>query len=201
MKHTLPLGMAVIGMIALSAFTIGNETYKMDTKASLLEWTGKKLTGEHTGTILFSSGSVEVQKDVITGGKFEIDMTTIEDKDLSGDWKTKLENHLKSADFFDSGKFPKATFVITSVTPLVTPNEGGFTHKVKGNLQIKDKTNEIAFDAAIKMKEGKVTCVGAAVVDRSKFDVKYASKTFFAEIGDKMVYDEFTVKFNIAAAK
>ena len=201
MKNKIILGFTVIGTIALSAFTIGNETYKVDTKASSLEWTGKKLTGEHTGTIHITSGSVEVQNNMIKEGKFEIDMTSIENKDLTGEWKGKLEDHLKSVDFFDTGKFPKATFIITSVKPLSVPNAGGFTHTVKGNLTIKDKTNEISFDAIMKIDATKVACVGTATVDRTKFDVKYHSKTFFAEIGDKMIYDEFQLKFNISAIK
>lgn len=198
MKKTI-LGVAVIGMIVLSAFKMVNDTYKVDTKSSSLEWTGKKLTGEHTGTIHLSSGVVEMQNNTIKGGKFEIDMTSIDNKDLTGEWKAKLENHLKSADFFDAAKFPKATFVVTSVKPLSAPKEGGFTHTIKGNLTIKDKTNEISFDAIVKIESGKVSCVGTASVDRSKFDVKYGSKTFFAEIGDKMIYDEFQLKFNIVA--
>ena len=196
------LGVTVIGMITLSAFTFKGDTYKVDTKASSMEWTGKKLTGEHNGTILLSSGEIEVTKDVVTGGKFEIDMTTIEDKDLQDpSWKSKLEGHLKSADWFDTQKFQKATFVITSVTPIKDAKDGGYTHTVKGNLTIKDKTNEISFDAVVKMADGKVACVGQATLDRSKYDIKYGSKTFFPEIGDKLIYDEFTVKFNVVATK
>lgn len=196
------LGAAVIGMITLSAFTFKGDTYKVDTKTSSMEWTGKKLTGEHNGTILLSSGEIEMTNDVVTGGKFEIDMTTIADKDLQDPaYKAKLEGHLKSADFFDVQKFAKATFVIISVTPIKEAQEGGYTHTVKGNMTIKDKTIEISFDAVIKMATGKVACVGQAILDRSKFDIKYGSKTFFPEIGDKLIYDEFTVKFNVVATK
>src|SRR4051812_22003659 len=107
-------GVALIGLITLCAYTLKNDNYAVNTKLSTIEWTGKKLTGEHTGTILLSSGEIEAQKREIKSGKFEIDMSSIEDKDLSGEWKAKLEGHLKSADFFNAAKFPKATFVITS---------------------------------------------------------------------------------------
>jgi polyisoprenoid-binding protein YceI len=167
-----------------------------------LEWNGKKLKGEHNGTIMLSSGEIIINKDAVTGGTFEIDMNSLTDKDLTDpSYKTKLEGHLKSADFFDAQKFPKAKFVITSVTPIKEAKEGGYTHTVKGNLTIKDKTNEISFDAVIKMAEGKVACVGTATIDRSKFDIKYGSKSFFPEIGDKLIYDEFIVKFNVVAVK
>ena len=75
------------------------------------------------------------------------------------------------------------------------------THTVKGMLTIKDKTNEITFDAVLKITETQASCTGTAVVDRSKFDVKYGSKSFFPDIGDKMIYDEFTLKFNVVAVK
>ncbi|MBI4932092.1 MAG: YceI family protein [Bacteroidetes bacterium] len=200
MKKTI-YGVTVIGMIALSAFTMNDDIYKVDTKASSLEWTGKKLTGEHNGTILLSSGEITMKKDVVTGGKFEIDMTSIEDKDLSGEWKTKMDGHLKSADFFDPVKFPKGKFEIISATPIKDAKEGDFTHHVKGNLTIKEITNLIEFDAVIKMKGENIACVGTATIDRSKFDIKYGSKSFFPEIGDKIIYDEFTVKFNVVASK
>lgn len=201
MKKTI-LITAVIGFIALASFKMKEETYKADTKLSSLEWNGKKLKGEHNGTIMLSSGEIIINKDAVTGGTFEIDMNSLTDKDLTDpSYKTKLEGHLKSADFFDAQKFPKAKFVITSVTPIKEAKEGGYTHTLKGNLTIKDKTNEISFDAVIKMAEGKVACVGTATIDRSKFDIKYGSKSFFPEIGDKLIYDEFTVKFNVVAVK
>jgi polyisoprenoid-binding protein YceI len=201
MKKTI-LITAVIGFIALASFKMKEETYKADTKLSSLEWNGKKLKGEHNGTIMLSSGEIIINKDAVTGGTFEIDMNSLTDKDLTDpSYKTKLEGHLKSADFFDAQKFPKAKFVITSVTPIKEAKEGGYTHTVKGNLTIKDKTNEISFDAVIKMAEGKVACVGTATIDRSKFDIKYGSKSFFPEIGDKLIYDEFIVKFNVVAVK
>ncbi|MBI4947126.1 MAG: YceI family protein [Bacteroidetes bacterium] len=201
MKKTI-LGSVLIGMIAFSAFTFKGDIYKVDTKTSSMEWIGKKLTGEHNGTIMLSSGEVEVTNGTIAGGKFDIDMATINDRDLQDPtYKAKLENHLKSEDWFDVKKFPKATFVITSVTPIKEAKDGGYTHTVKGNLTLKEKTNAISFDAVIKMTDGKVACVGQTVIDRSKFDVKYNSKTFFPEIGDKLIYDEFTVKFSVVAVK
>jgi len=195
-------GIAATGIILLSAFISKEETYKADTKLSSLEWTGKKLTGEHSGTIMLSSGEIKVSNDAVTGGTFEIDMTTIVNKDIQDpQWKSKLEGHLKSADFFDTQKFTKAKFEITSVTPIKDAKNGDLTHYVKGNLTIKDKTNPIEFDAVIKIKDEKIACVGTAIIDRSKFDIKYGSKSFFPEIGDKIIYDEFTVKFNVVATK
>ena len=193
---------ATLATIILMAFTSNRlhmEIYKIDTKLSLLEWYAEKVTGKHNGTIMFSAGEIKSDHGQLSGS-FEVDMNSIVNTDIEEEeWKLKLENHLKNADFFDVVNFPKSTFVITSATPIQEANTEGFTHTVKGSLTIKNKTNEISFKAIINIQNNKMSCVGSAVVDRSKFDVKYGSKTFFADIGDKMIYDEFTMKFNVVA--
>lgn len=202
MKKTIILAgsVAAFALMAFAGRKPYIDVYKVDTKNSSLEWYAEKVAGKHNGIIMLSGGEIKNDHENLTG-TFEIDMTTIENKDQSGEWKTKLEGHLKSADFFDVTKYPKATFAMTSATALKDAKEGGFTHTVKGNLTIKDKTNEITFDAVLKMEGEKIACVGTATVDRSKFDVKYGSKSFFPEIGDKMIYDEFKLKFSVVAVK
>lgn len=192
--------LAVLTLMAFDSKKLHIDIYKVDINKSSLEWYAEKVTGKHNGTIKLSGGEVKNDHGRFTGA-VEIDMTSIENKDLEGDKKTKLETHLKSADFFDVEKFPKAKFIVTSITPVKDIKEGAPTHRVKGLLTIKDKTNEISFDAIIKMQGNSVSCIGSAIVDRAKFDVRYGSKTFFSDIGDKMIYDEFTLKFNIVAVK
>ena len=201
MKKTI-ITAVMFSAFALIAFInpMHTEVYNVDTKTSSIEWFAEKVTGKHQGTIMLSSGTIMNDHGNLSG-TFEIDMTTIANTDLAGNSKANLEKHLKSDDFFGSEKYPKTKFMTTSITPLKEVKEGGFTHTVKGNLTIKDKTNEITFDAVIKSEGGKIACVGTALVDRSKFDVKYGSKSFFPEIGDKMIYDEFKVKFNVVAVK
>ncbi len=201
MKNTIMIS-GVIAAFMLASFKtpLHVDVYKVDTKLSSVEWTGKKPLGEHSGTIMLSSGVINNDHGKFTG-TFEIDMNTIVNTDQSGEWKAKFEGHLKADDFFGVEKFPKAKFEMTSATAIKDAKDGGFTHTIKGNLTIKDKTNSITFDAVIKMAAGNITCVGTAIVDRSKFDVKYGSKTFFADIANNVIYDEFIVKFNVVAAK
>jgi polyisoprenoid-binding protein YceI len=200
MKKTI-LGAAMIGMILLSAFKgKHSEIFNADTKLSNVEWFAEKIGGKHNGVISLSNGTISSDHGNLSA-VFEIDMATIATKDLTGEYAVKLDKHLKSEDFFGVVKYPKAKFVSTSITPIKDAKDGGNTHTVKGNLTIKDKTNEISFDATIKGGEGKISCVGTATVDRTKYDVRYGSKSFFPEIGDKMIYDEFKVKFNVVAVK
>jgi len=203
MKQTTILS-SLLAAVTLTAFTITKrhtDTYKVDPKQSSAEWFAEKMTGKHNGTIMISGGEISNNHGTLSGS-IEMDMTTIENKDMQpGKGKEKLEGHLKSKDFFDVETYPKARFVITSVTPVPVTYEEGPTHLVKGSLTIKDKTNEISFEAVIKMTDTQATCTGSAIVDRSKFDVRYGSRSFFPDIGDKIIYDEFTLKFNVVAVK
>jgi len=191
----------MIGMIFLSAFKGKHlEVFKADTKLSTVEWYAEKIGGKHNGVIGLSNGTISNDHGNLSA-VFEIDMTSIATKDLTGEYAAKLDKHLKSEDFFGVEKFPKAKFVSTSITPIKDAKAGSNTHTVKGNLTVKEKTNEISFDAVIKSEGGKMICMGTAVVDRSKYDVKYGSKSFFPEIGDKMIYDDFKVKFSVVAVQ
>ena len=177
--------------------TKGKNVFEADVKLSHFEWTGKKIGGEHTGNISLSKGEVFIENGKLSGA-FEIDMTSIVNTDLAGEWKEKLEGHLKSEDFFGVEKFPTAKFEITEAIP-VENTEG--LHLVKGSLTIKGKTHQIEFTANLKVEKGKISAAGEVSVDRSKYDVRYGSKSFFANIGDKMIHDEFNLKFNIVAIK
>ena len=187
-------------LLAFTGIKPHTDVYKVNTDSSSMEWYAEKVTGKHNGTIKFSSGEISNNHGSYTGN-FVVDMNTIENKDIeSAEHKKKLEGHLKSADFFDVSKYPNSTFVLKSVTPLATPKDG-YTHEAKGMLTIKDKTNEVTFNTAIRMEGNMIFATGSGVIDRSKFDVKYGSKSFFEDIGDKAIYDDFTLKFKIVAAK
>ncbi|HLG36233.1 MAG TPA: YceI family protein [Bacteroidia bacterium] len=203
MKKTIFISalLACFALVSFMPVKLHTDIYKLDTKTSTLEWYASKLSGNHHGTINFSGGEIHNNHNNLTGS-VEVDMNTIRNSDISDEtYKAKLEGHLKSPDFFDAAKYPKSTFVITSITPVTNSKTEGATHNVKGNLTIKDKTNEITFDAVVNMEPDKISCTGTATVDRSKFDVRYGSKAFFPEIGDKIIYDEFSLKFNLVAVK
>jgi len=103
---------------------------------------------------------------------------------LSGEWKDKLVGHLKSDDFFSVEKHPNAIFKITSV------KDSGSEQKVGGKI-----THEISFPAKVSVNGGKVTASGTASIDRTKWDIKYGSGQFFSDLGDKIIRDEFEIKF------
>jgi len=180
-------------VIALTAVAVdGNgekKAFKVDTKASKVYWTGKKVSGEHTGYLSVGSGTVFVKGDKVVSADINMNMNSIEVTDLEGEWKDKLVGHLKSDDFFSVEKHPNATFKITSVK----------SGKVVGDLSIKGITHEISFPAEVSVSGSKVTASGTASIDRTKWDIKYGSGQFFSDLGDKMISDEFEIKFELTA--
>lgn len=189
MKHYL-LALAAIATLTMS-FTFKDGEYKIDGQKSKLTWVGKKVTGSHTGTINIAEGTLTAQANKITGGSFVIDITSIKDAEADA----RLEGHLKSDDFFSAEKFPKANFAITKVTP-----SAGDQYTIKGNLTIKGITNEVEFPATVQFDKNQVTAKAKILVDRTKFDIKFHSGSFFENLGDKAIEDIFELNVELVGA-
>jgi polyisoprenoid-binding protein YceI len=185
----------LVAVVALSAFKnpIKPVTYTVDAAKSTITWVGKKVTGSHNGTIALQSGSLAVNGKNVTSGTFVIDMASIKDADGSA----KLEGHLKADDFFGTTKFPTSTFVITKVAG------SGANVTVTGNLTIKGITKPLSFPATVTVNaDGTASALaGKIVVDRTKYDIKYGSKSFFDSIGDKAIDDNFELAVKLVAKK
>lgn len=178
---------ATVIFLSLVAFTNSIEKKKVNIKDSNIEWEGEKLTGSHNGTIQLKDGHFLMENGDLVGGEFTVDMTSINVTDLEGDSKSKLEGHLKSDDFFGVEDHKTAKFVINTVA------KKGDIYGISGDLTIKGKTNPIAFD----MKMNKNSASTTLVIDRTKYDVRYGSDSFFDNLGDKTIYDEFTLNINL----
>ncbi len=197
MKKGFLLMLAAVAFVALSFTTVIVETYTANVSESEITWKAYKVTGSHEGTVDLKSGAVEFTDGVLSGGSFSIDMTSLGATDLEGEWKGKLDGHLKSEDFFGVEKYPTADFKITKVAEKGTPGD----YKVIGDLTIKETTKEIKFYAHVEdSNEGKVATADIKL-DRSDFDVKYGSGSFFSGLGDKTIYDEFDLKVKLVSEK
>ncbi len=162
---------------------------KADVKASKIEWKGYKVTGKHHGTVNLKSGELVFTDGQLTGGNFVIDMTSITVGDLEGEYKGKLEGHLKSDDFFGVKNHPTASLEFTQVVSRGTPGD----YKIVADLTIKDITKEIKFLAHVEEE----SATAEITVDRSEYSVRYGSGSFFDDLGDKTIYDEFDLKVNL----
>jgi polyisoprenoid-binding protein YceI len=182
-------------LIGTAAFTSKESTkYSVDNGKSVVTWTGEKLVGSHTGTVDVSSGVVYTTLGKISSTKITINMTSIKEEDRNA----KLEGHLKSPDFFDVKNHPQATFVSSNIIPQKTDAKGN-NYKVIGDLTIKGKSETISFPAKMTKNGAMVHATGVFTFDRSKFDVKYGSSSFFEGLGDHVIYDEVNMTFSILA--
>ncbi|RNL51440.1 YceI family protein [Pedobacter jejuensis] len=185
----------LVAVVALSAFKKPTKsvTYTVDTEKSTITWVGKKVTGSHNGTVSLKSGTLILDGKKLVQGGFIIDMNSIKDADGSA----KLEGHLKADDFFGVAKFPAANFVITKVAG------SGTSLVVSGNLTIKGITKPLSFPATVAVNaDGTVSALaGKITVDRTKYDIRYGSKSFFDSIGDKAIDDNFELSVKLVAKK
>lgn len=191
---------AAILILGLSAFTNpmhnGDDTksVKVDTAASQIIWKGYKVTGEHAGTINVKDGSFEYKDGALTGGEFTIDMASIACTDLTGEYAGKLVGHLKSPDFFGVEKYPTAKVVLTNVVA-----NGVNRYKVTADLTIKETTKAVKFIVTTTEEKGQKVATTDIQIDRSEYDVRYGSGSFFDSLGDKTIYDEFDLSVRLVS--
>ena len=174
------------------------KNYKVDTSESIVNWHGKKVLGQHNGTVKISEGNIVVENGKVKGGKVKVDISTLESLDLAGDEKTKamLEGHLKSDDFFNAEKYPEITFKINSVEEKI---KGNTDHVVNGEMTIRDITKTVSFPAKVTLENNKVTAEIDADIDRTDYGLKYGSGKFFAGLGDNLISDKFNIKIHVIA--
>ena len=183
MKNLKSIALALV--VVLSTAAVSAQSKNINTTTSTIEWVGKKVTGQHNGTVNFKDGALIFKGKKLNGGVFTVDMTSLTATDLQGEYQGKLNGHLKADDFFGTDKFPTAKIVFKKIGTK-SPN----VYTVTADLTIKGITKPVTFDLA--------TTANAATtkfnVDRTKYDIKYNSKSFFESIGDKAIYDDFELE-------
>lgn len=185
MKKTLLL-ITITGLYFMSAGA--QQKYNAVAEKTTLAWTGEKVTGQHSGTIKLKSGWLTLKDNKIVSGEFDIDMTSLKDSESN----ERLEGHLKSGDFFDVANFPVSKLVITESSPF---DKG--TGVAKGTLTIKGVTNPIEIKTTMQKKDDGVWFFTSIDIDRTKYNVRYGSGSFFDNLGDKTIYDDFRLKVNL----
>ena len=172
-----------------ATITAADATYNIVQDESSLVWTGREVsTSSHYGTINFTSGQFEIADGLISQGEFLVDMTSITVQDLTGGSKERLEGHLRSDDFFSVESFPTAHLYISSSEVI---SNGKWM--VNGFLTIKDISHPVLFE----MSNTEDGWNANLVFDRSKYNVKFRSGTFFENLGDKLIYDDIELKINL----
>ncbi|GAL67379.1 YceI family protein [Jejuia pallidilutea] len=172
--------------------------YIADANASIIEWKGFKPTGTHNGDIKLESGVINVNGDAIESGSFLVDMGSIQVLDIPAEdeGNGKLLGHLKSPDFFDVENHANAAFEVTGISEV----EG--KTMLSGNLAIKGIKQNVTFPVNVTMDGDTMMLTSEAfTIDRTKWDIKYKSKSIFGDLGDKFINDEIELKVNVTAKK
>ncbi|MBN3583429.1 YceI family protein [Algoriphagus aestuarii] len=194
-------------------------------EATTIAWRGYKPAGQHFGKIPAVEGTLAVQGEEITGGKFTFDITglKIEDMEETDESYGKLWGHLQSPDFFDAANHPQATFEITSVEPFKEGDEiadqeqfatdntpkaaselspANPTHWISGNLTMRGTTKNIKFPAAVSLENGAVTAKAGFNIDRTAWGLAYGDEaTAVDKAKDKFIYNTVSLTLDVKAAE
>ena len=169
---------------------VASTKYMVNTDESVIAWTGYKPTGSHVGTIKVESGVFTVNDGALESGTFIIDMNSLADSEANA----KLEGHLKSADFFEVENFPNAAFDVTGFEMVDGKS------MLSGNLTLKDTKNNVTFPVSVNEEGNMLTLTSEMfTIDRAKWNVKFKSKSFFADLGDKFINDDIELKITVKA--
>ncbi len=139
-----------------------------DTSASMVHWKGTMVgVYSHEGNLKLTEGYIEMDKGEITGGKFVVDMTTMQPTDENynaeeGKTPEQLVGHLSGDDFFAVAENPTAMFVVKSADREAKTLTGDLT--IRGNTHEETVTDIRFEDNAAK---------GKLVFDRQQYDVSW----------------------------
>lgn len=163
-----------------------SEKYLITPENSKIDFIGSKVTGSHNGSFKKFSGVIDYAGQP---EKSRVSLT-IDTESIETD-TPDLTKHLKTADFFDIAKFPKATFESTEIKP------GGDkgTHTVTGNLQLHGVTKSVTFPATINASPGVITVQANFAINRKDFGINYAGAA------DNLIRDDVVLNLNVRATK
>lgn len=179
--------LALLMFFSFQSFSLLKKETMNVTNANII-WKGYKVTGSHEGTIALKSGNLIFDHNVLVGGVFNVDMSSLACTDLSGEYKNKLEEHLKSEDFFNTAKYPTSNLTFKKVNPTAKNS-----YNIEAEITIKGKKQMVSFSASVYGNKASAVLK----IDRTKFDIKYGSGSFFDGLGDNLIYDEFDLILDI----
>lgn len=181
-----------------TATTASTTPTKLDVKGTALpispenskvEFTGSKVTGKHDGGFKTFSGTIDLVNNKAEDSKVavDIDVNSIFTDD------EKLTGHLKTADFFDVEKFPKASFVSTKIVPDAAKGAGFYT--VTGDFDLHGQKKSITFPAKITVSDAKVEVDAEFAINRKDFSIVYAGKT------DDLIRDDVVIRLDLESPR
>lgn len=155
---------------------------------SKIAFVGAKVTRKHDGSFGTFDGNVRFVDGDVEKSSVSVDIDTA--SIIADD--PKLNGHLKTPDFFDVAKFPKARFSSTSIK---NGGAGGATHTVTGNLELHGVTKSITFPATIRTNGEQIDVAAEFAINRKDFALVYPG------LPDDLIKDEVLIKLDVHAKK
>lgn len=182
--------------ILIISYSLSSNMFTIVEEKSTIKWKGTKSTGSyHDGLISIQNGFITIDNNIIINGEINIDMNSITCTDIENlESNQYLISHLKNDDFFSVPDFPLSNLKIIKVDHQKNDN-----YLITADLTIKSHTHPIQFLANIKISENAAVAIGKIEIDRSKYNIKYKSKTWYPDIGDRFINDIFELYFNLVA--
>ena len=196
-------GFMIFFLLALSLCYA--DSYKIDVENSKIQWIGRKVTGEHDGNLEILYGNIRRYLDTdqteVIKGNIVIDMTTINNHDIENEeYRNYFVDHLNSPDFFDIAHFSKSKLKILNNSIILSKDNLNNT-MIIAEITIKGITRKVKFPAKVEFLDDLAIAEGTIDIDRTLFGIKYKSKSYFPDMGDHFIYDNFTLNFLIKAKK
>ena len=166
------------------ATTAKGEALQITPSNSTVTFIGSKVTGKHNGGFTAFTGMIDLvnAKPEESSVSVDIDANTLFADD------PKLTEHLKSADFFDVAKFPKASFKSTKIEAGARPPDN---YTVTGDLELHGVTKSVTFPAKIDVTDADVTVQAAFRINRKDFGIVYAGKA------DDLIRDDVSIGLDV----
>jgi polyisoprenoid-binding protein YceI len=164
----------------------GTVKYTIAPDTSKVTILGSKPTATHTIKVNKFDGTVEV-----TDGKAETAKVnvTLDAKSIEAD-DPKLTGHLQSPDFFETAKYPTASFATTEIK---AGGDKGATHTITGNLEMRGVKKSVTFPATVALAADKVSVKSEFVINRKDWNIVYPG------MRDDLIRDEVVIQLDINA--
>jgi polyisoprenoid-binding protein YceI len=160
-------------------------TAKVIKEKSSINFVGAKVTRDHTGKFHQFDGSIDYQGAQPSRISFDIDLNSIETD------SEQLTTHLKSPDFFDVAKYPKATFTSTSLTPAPAGSPAGTTHLLTGTLDLHGVQKEVRIPVKATQTAEGVRAQSEFTINRHDWGISYKG------MADDLIKDNVLIRLDL----
>jgi polyisoprenoid-binding protein YceI len=160
------------------------EVLVISPENSKVEFVAAKVTRSHNASFKLFGGAINLVGSSVQDSRVTIDIDTASVVTDEGD----LTKHLKTPDFFDVARYPKATFSSTKIEPS---SAAGATHNVTGNFELHGIKKSITFPAIIQVVPDSVSVDADFAINRKDFGLLFPGKA------DDLIRDGVVIKLTL----